>query len=638
MSWEVPSMKSRTSFYNKGFGLNLLRRFWPLWALWLAVLLLAAPLSVAGVSSADYYLGVDFLNSFHHAVLESGRNCAYFAIVAGALMAMAMLSYLYSPRICGMVNSLPMTRTEAYATAALTGLLPMLAADVIVWLSLLAVMDGVPGADKTYAMKWLLMVVFANAGFYGFGLFCGVLTGNVLVLPAVYVVLGCTAYVAESAVRALLGQIVYGYTYTDYRFGFLSPIPYVLDKLSIIRPTYPAGGLEQEAAALPAQYQVEGLGYLAAFCAAGLVLAVLAALILKKRHMETAGETVAVPILRPLFRICMAVGCGIVFACVLCEWFVGMLFHGRALAFAAMVLLVIGAALGFFAAEMLMKKTLRVFDHGWKQLGIIAACLVVFALLAEFDVAGYETYVPNPDEVASVELPNGIGALRDPESVAAYCAFHRGLIAHKEENESAGGRRGWVLPLRYELNDGRTVTRLYNVINDERSQADPDSDLRHYETLSNLPECIDRRVMKNRTLTEADFLNAYVQVQLYDEMRGGWRGQELNLTREQAIDLYRTAILPDAASGNIGRFFVYGTPDRDALMSNVNITMELTPDPDTEMVERDAGTYYYADRSWLDLNVLMSSENTRRWLEENLGVTAENQHTLEAAIPARVYA
>ena len=129
-----------------------------------------------------------------------------------------------------------------------------------------------------------------------------------------------------------------------------------------------------------------------------------------------------------------------------------------------------------------------------------------------------------------------------------------------------------------------------------------------------------------------------MQVQLYDEMRGGWRGQELNLTREQAIDLYRTAILPDAASGNIGRFFVYGTPDRDALMSNVNITMELTPDPDTEMVERDAGTYYYADRSWLDLNVLMSSENTRRWLEENLGVTAENQHTLEAAIPARVYA
>ena len=142
--------------------------------------------------------------------------------------------------------------------------------------------------------------------------------------------------------------------------------------------------------------------------------------------------------------------------------------------------------------------------------------------------------------------------------------------------------------------------------------------LNNVETLSNLPECIDRRVMKHRTLTEADFLNAYVEVEFYDEAHDGWRGQEYFLTCEQAIELYRTAILPDAASGNIGRFFVYGTPDRDALMSNVNITMEITPDPDPTVAERDAGPYYYADRSWLDLNVLMSAENTRRWLEAAL--------------------
>ena len=246
-----------------------------------------------------------------------------------------------------------------------------------------------------------------------------------------------------------------------------------------------------------------------------------------------------------------------------------------------------------------------------------------------FSVGVELSYLPD-------EAQNHLAEIIDRDE--ATPSYSQAVRMHKEENESAGGRRGWVLPLRYELKDGRTVTRLYNVINDERSQADPDSDLRHYETLSNLPECIDRRVMKHRTLTEADFLNAYVQVQLYDEVRGGWRGQELTLTREQAIELYRTAILPDAEQGNIGRFFVYGTPDRDELMSNVTITMELTPDPDPAFVERDAGPYYYADRSWLDLNVLMSSENTRRWLEENLGVTAENQHGLEAAIPARVYA
>ena len=98
------------------------------------------------------------------------------------------------------------------------------------------------------------------------------------------------------------------------------------------------------------------------------------------------------------------------------------------------------------------------------------------------------------------------------------------------------------------------------------------------------------------------------------------------------------AILPDAEQGNIGRFFVYGSPDWKALQSNVSISMELTPDPDREVSERDAGTYYYADRDWLDLNVLLCSENTLRWLKENLDLTPENQHALEAAVPARVYA
>jgi hypothetical protein len=55
-------------------------------------------------------------------------------------------------------------------------------------------------------------------------------------------------------------------------------------------------------------YRVQDQGYLIAVGAAGLALGLLAVLILKKRHMESAGEIVAVPVLRPIFRVCMAVG------------------------------------------------------------------------------------------------------------------------------------------------------------------------------------------------------------------------------------------------------------------------------------------------------------------------------------------
>ena len=110
------------------------------------------------------------------------------------------------------------------------------------------------------------------------------------------------------------------------------------------------------------------------------------------------------------------------------------------------------------------------------------------------------------------------------------------------------------------------------------------------------------------------------------------------LTPAQAESLYREGILPDAKAGNIGRWFVYSSPDCIALQSNVSIEMQLTPDPNQDPAVLDAGPYYYAERSWLDLNVLLSSENTIRWLKENLDLTPENQHALEAAVPARVYA
>ena len=106
-------MKSRISFYNKGFAKSLLRRFWPLWVLWLAVLLYA-PLQLAGIKSIDYFRELDYINNVNRSLLETGTELAKFSIFAMPVMAMAMLSYLYDRRSCGLVNSLPMKREEAY--------------------------------------------------------------------------------------------------------------------------------------------------------------------------------------------------------------------------------------------------------------------------------------------------------------------------------------------------------------------------------------------------------------------------------------------------------------------------------------------------------------------------------------------
>ncbi len=600
-------MRSRTSFFNKAFSLHLLRRFWPLWALWLVLLLVIGVGDPLGYSPESYMSYSLYVQELNRVILEVGVALVYCAIAAGPLVAMAMLGYLYSPRACNMVCALPMRREETYFTAVLTGLAPLLAADVLVWLLLLALFGRVEGIDLTHIHLWLGLAVMGNVAFYGFACFCGVLTGNTVVLPLVYVALGCAAVVIENTTRDLLELLVYGYNSNGELFKWLSPIPCVLTDLGVYQ-LGAEGGV----------WAVHGVSYLAGFTAAGIVLLLLGALILKKRHMETAGDIVAVPVLRPIFRVCMAVGMSLVFTCFGSDAFFG----NRPPTAAVFTLLILGAALGYFMAEMLIRKTLRVFDHGWKQLALICLCLALPFVLAELDVTGYETRVPETAQIESAAFGYDVKRIAEPESLAAFTDFHRALIAHKAENEQARRRAYTTIPLTYTMKDGKTLTRLYRVPKDERAQTDPDSDIAAWQKICNLPELILRRTGADRPF-EADEVRS-ASVELRSKDRGGWAYLTIALTPGQAVSLFEEGVWPDAREGNIGRWYAYVSDESRLEQSNVEITLELTgenEDAPLHVYAENGAVHTYRDGDYYCFTVLMSSAHTIQWLEKNLSVT-----------------
>lgn len=617
-------MRSKTSCFNRAFSRHLLRRFWPLWLVWLAALLLVAIGAPVGNPPEAYGTQQAYLNELNRTLLETGVFLAKAAAAAGPLMAMAMLGYLYNPRSCAMVCSLPMRREETYFTAVLTGLCPMLLADVLVFLLLLARFGGMEGVRREYICTWLELVVLGNVGFYGFACFCGVLTGSTVILPIVYVLLGCAAVVAEGATRAILSLLVYGYSWERVRIVFLAPLAKILSDLEV-RGTSAPGWTEAAAARGEAEMicQVKGMGYLAGFCAAGIALAVLAVLILKKRQMETAGDIVAVPALRPLFRICMAVGCALVMAAFVCDEFFGDILSGRAIFTQVLVMLCVGAALGYFVAEMLMKKTLRVFDRGWKQLGIICVCLVLAAVLAEADVTGYETRLPEADAIKTVTIPLNGDTFSDPDYIAAFRDFHAGLIAHKAENETARSPRSFPITLFYELKDGKTFSRLYHIAINEATEQDPESDLNRYENLMNRPEAILRRVAADREVSADNIVYANLKIRLTDLVAAGTvQTETLRLTVEQAASLYREGILPDAEAGNIERWYAWDSEACRTEPTNVSINLKHTADP-ARAAEADGYASYDRYKN-LSITVLDRSENTLRWLKENLDLEPQS--------------
>ena len=610
-------MRSRTSFFNRAFSRHLLRRFWPVWALWLILLLLVGLAAPAGNPPESYASRADYVRELNRVLLDTGVALVYCAAAAGPVVAMCMLGYLYHPRVCGMVCALPMRREEAYFTAALTGLAPMLLSDVLVWGLIFLRFGGIEGVIAGHIHLWLGLVVMANIAFYGMACFCGVLTGNTVVLPLVYVVLGFAAVVFESTARGLLDALVYGYTWGGLSFDWLAPLEACFARLRVVgeaSPTAPdAASFVQSVS-----YRVEGIPYLAGICAAGLVLLPLAALILKKRHMETAGEIVAVPVLRPLFRICMAVGTGLILSAAFCDGYFRQFLGGRALAAVAFLLLALGAALGYFVAEMLMKRTLRVFDHGWKQLGVICVCLVLPFLLAELDVTGYEKRVPAPDEVEAVRMGYANDRLTEPETIAACCGFHRGVIGHKAENDGPRSGYNTVVTLRYELKNGKALERIYHLPTDERAKADPASDLAGYQAFLNLPEPLLRRAGADRAINAETIRYAALDISRFDPIRErGWTGESLRLTPEQVMSLWAEGILPDAREGNIARWYAWDGEECRTEQTNVTVNLELFP-AEGGAASRDYRAY--DPRDHFDITVLTRSAHTLRWLKDNLGV------------------
>lgn len=598
-------MKSKTSLFNKGVSLNLLKRFWPLWAGYFVLLLLVTPAVLSG--RMDRLAPGEMLN---YTLLNTGVDVVYISMVVGVLSAMAMFSYLYSTKSCGMMNMLPIRRETMFITAFLTGLVPMLTADVLVMLITALFYGGRLVYFKTLLL-WLAMAVMGNVSFYGFAVFCTVLTGNLVVLPVLYLVMNLMVYVAERAVRYLLGVFVYGMNASSCTLLVLSPIMELLNSLSVMPVNYiDADGMVQVVANA---YQVNGLGALGIYCAAGLICAALALLIYRKRQMERATDVVAVPVLKPVFKYCMTFGTAVVLAYVVYDWLVPGNVSGMAAALLVLALLLVGAVIGYYAAEMLMQKTLKVFPGKWK--GCLVSCLIlaVLTMAWEFDLFGYERRVPEAEEVSYAWLFQNGTYLTEEENLQALTALHQRFVENKAENESADER--FTVTIQYTLKNGKIVDREYPVRYDQETLNDPDSDIRRYEALCNADEARTSRIVPSFpvTVTNVGYGNIYAS---YRDENGNYQGENLNLTDEQAFALYQ-CLLKDLEAGTAGRYWI---GDSDAYLdtvSNIDINLEFV----TGTGENQKWSYVYE-------TLCLDEENTMNWIRENTECTVLTQRDL----------
>lgn len=471
-------MRSATSFFDKTLFRSQLKHTWPLWLGYTALWLFLVP--VALFSELSAYQGSYSAADASSLLLNAGvRGGVFISFVFGLFFAMLSFSHLTQSRATNGFHALPMRRETIFLTAYLTGLFCQVSTILVTFLLGAAVSAplhlsfwSVTGAAMGSAM---LEAVF----FYSFAVLCMMMTGQILAAPVFYFVGNILVPGMEYLLRNFAGNFLYGYSgHTDVTLDFLSPPLYMYLRVDIAS----IETCESDSYYVTA-YALEHRSFmiLAAYALAGLVIALIALLLYRTRKSEMTGSTVAFPWATPIFKYGVAFCTAVALGQFLYYFLFGQYRSSGNDSLPGTILCMAAAGLvGYFVAEMLIKKSFHVFRAGAKGAAIVSLALVLLGVAMNFDLTGYEKRVPNESEIESAFYTfSGMTHVTtdDADTIRRLTAAHRAIVENRKEQARIADAwdadtlsrsdyddiEPFSLRLTYYLKDGSQLSRSYSL-------------------------------------------------------------------------------------------------------------------------------------------------------------------------------
>ena len=605
-------MPSERTFFNKAVYKRTLSRFWILGAAYAVALCFLTIMCGRFFYNSEAAEAAEYVS---YSILSNlTRREIVAAAIAAVVMAIAVYAWMFRKTSAAYIAALPVTR-EALLISGMLAALTILILPCLFSMLVSLLLYG--GAGPVYVSSLLCStaaVVLMNIAFFGLASFCTVFTGNAAVLPALYAAALYGFVGIEAVIRYIAEFLLFGVRGTGWELAVLSPVYYFSNNYV---------GSYSYALPLTAIYAV-----------AGVILAGLAVIFFRHRRMEAAGEVVAVPVLRPIFRwgLAAAVSLGMAVLTLKTVFGVGSYAAGNGGTPGKVAILLLamlfGAAVGWFGAEALMRKTLRVFDRHWKGLGVFCALLCSLVIGGEFDVFGVERYQPDADEIGYAAV-YGWGEyiptrIMQPENLEALLSLQKDIIANKKAYESQRGFNTFPLTIEYFDTNGKLLAcRVYTYTTEEyvpyvtggdetvgfiRENDGISRNIRQYEELLNCRELMEQRVLFPRDRSQTAVY--YASIQWYESNSPVQQG--LTLTAEEFWELYDTCIVPDLRDGNIGRAKVIQDEDFYQTIEPIYINATVVQ-PDS------SGGFLYDSYT---LRPIAASARTNAWLRSH-GVTVE---------------
>ncbi len=529
-------MVSKKSFFNKAIYWKNLKRFYP-WAVVYGLILFIPNGLLQILLNLDHNCdSVTMLES----VFSTNTLVLLMLPIASLLAGTLLYHHLFQDSATQMLHALPISREAHWISTFLSGL-TLLELPLLLVCGFSAIYSLALGFSEVVPMVLQLTAAYALSILFYFGLlsFCVQLVGSTNALLVLFGLMnGLAAWV--SLLRYALCSLVYPTIYPELMGELatrLTPIYYLLTRT--MEGTWYVDLVGTETVE-GFEYTIDLLPYLC-YALAGLVLMLLGLLLYRHRHLERAGDALAIPAVKVPVQILFATLTGLALA----VFFRAAILLGVT---ATVAVFILTGALGYFVLGMLINKTVHVFKSGWKGYAVFVLLTISITLVAQADVLGVESRVPDADEVVSVSFSYYGGSVyTDPDLIAETISLHQQII---EEYDSLSQLRddavGEGIAICYTLEDGSTFARHYTVYIAAEDFDDEDSVASRYYAVTNDAAVITSAMFRQGLV---DFYSFVLEIWVYEDGVNTWDAY-IELFEEDA-ELMGQALLQDIEDGNL---------------------------------------------------------------------------------------
>lgn len=578
-------MKSRISFFNFPAFKKDVRRFAPVWVLY-------------SVGLAMIYMILMMENTpYYRANALAGVVTVMVVINAGYgfLNAQLLFGDLFDARLCNALHAMPLRRETWYGTHLVSGLAFSVVPNLVFALVCAATMNlGIGWMAPWY---WLLGSTLEYLCFFAVAVFAMMITGNRFAGLVVYGLMNFCSLLVLWLVDTLYQPLLPGIRVSSEPFLWFSPFVQMLseDEMIQVLGTRIQNSYGQTHWVIQKVVLDRGFAWVAVYAALGAALLIAGLWLYRKRPLECAGDFMAFKSTEPVLLTVYTLAVGTFF------YLFSEIFGESLLNY---LFLVFGLAIGFFTGTMLLRRTTRVFrGRTFLRFGIFVAVFFLTLLLTWVDPLGISRWVPDADDVASVNLSNryehhGYSEhdmdLTDPAAIADILAVHEYQIGrtHADELAEYDGSSLFNICIEYTLKNGATRTRFYEVnVLSEAGQT-----LKKY--LSSFEFVMDFPEEQIPEKAEEIF-------HIYSEAMRENSDDNVNYVNRFDREALLRAIARDCAEGNLSQIYGY------------HYTAEKGWDRTTYLEIGFAEDWENSDQTYIYLNIYPECVHTLHWMEAN---------------------